>query len=117
MRIPLERLRQIEADVLEVGGWSSVATLQEHEAIHQYRATMGTCTSYLYAVQAMIREGEQIEKFAAALPCRAYARGICSDGRDHCFNCGRHLNLDGKTCPKGCGEGNDAADDAANGGE
>jgi len=45
-------------------------------------------------------------------PCKAYERGICRDGRDHCFNCGRHL--DGERCPAGCGEGNETADDAAN---
>lgn len=45
-------------------------------------------------------------------PCKAYERGICRDGRDHCFNCGRHL--DGERCPAGCGEGNEAADEAAN---
>lgn len=46
-------------------------------------------------------------------PCGAYAKGrTCKDGREHCFNCGRHL--DGDTCPKGCGGGNDALDDAAN---
>jgi hypothetical protein len=55
-------------------------------------------------------DAQKIEK-----PCRAYAKGqSCRDGRDHCFNCGRHLNPENSKCPKGCGEGNDAIDDAAN---
>jgi hypothetical protein len=49
----------------------------------------------------------------AERPCRRYlADGRCKDGRDHCFNCACHL--DGECCPKGCGEGDDARDDAAN---
>lgn len=49
-------------------------------------------------------------------PCSAYAKGRpCHDGRDHCFNCGRHLN--DERCPRGCGEGDDAKDDAANNAE
>ena len=46
-------------------------------------------------------------------PCRKYLKdGHCKDGRDHCFNCARHL--DNEQCPKGCGSGDHAADDAAN---
>lgn len=44
-------------------------------------------------------------------PCKKYQKGTCKDGRDHCFNCARHLDGDGH-CPKGCGEGGD--EDAAN---
>ncbi len=47
--------------------------------------------------------------------CKAYDKGnSCTDGRDHCFNCGRHLDPVTSKCPKACGEGNDAADDLAN---
>jgi len=47
-------------------------------------------------------------------PCQAYGKGFpCRDGRDHCFNCGRHLSPEGR-CSKKCGEGNAAADDAVN---
>lgn len=48
-------------------------------------------------------------------PCRVYAKGqSCKDGRDHCFNCGRHLHEDGVTCAKGCGGGDSEKDDVAN---
>lgn len=48
----------------------------------------------------------------AERPCRKYlGDGACKDGRDHCFNCGRHL--DDERCPKRCGEGDEMADDAA----
>jgi hypothetical protein len=54
------------------------------------------------------------EKSPTERPCRAYARGVkCTSGLDHCFNCGRHLDADGR-CAKRCGEGNEAQDDAAN---
>lgn len=47
-------------------------------------------------------------------PCRAYAKGqSCKDGRDHCFNCGRHLDGDLR-CVKRCGEGDSEANDRAN---
>lgn len=47
-------------------------------------------------------------------PCKAYERSTCRDGREHCFNCARHLDPVTQRCPRHCGEGNEAADDAAN---
>jgi hypothetical protein len=36
-------------------------------------------------------------------PCKSYEKdGSCDDGRDHCFNCGRHLIPETAQCPKGC---------------
>ncbi len=47
--------------------------------------------------------------------CKPYSRGThCADGREHCFNCGRHLNPETSQCPRGCGEGDDVNDDNAN---
>jgi hypothetical protein len=49
--------------------------------------------------------GAEVSELKPERPCKAYERGDrCkdADGRDHCFNCGRHL--DGNlVCPKGCG--------------
>lgn len=45
--------------------------------------------------------------------CSKYLKGTsCGDGRDHCFNCARHLT--DEKCPAGCGEGNAKRDEAAN---
>lgn len=36
----------------------------------------------------------------------------CKDGRDHCFNCDRHLDPETAQCPKGCGRGSDHDNDS-----
>jgi hypothetical protein len=42
-------------------------------------------------------------KVAKEKPCRAYEKdGDCSDGRDHCYECARHLDPETQKCPKGC---------------
>lgn len=34
-------------------------------------------------------------------PCH-HVLTLCKTGRDHCFECNRHLNLETGLCPKGC---------------
>jgi hypothetical protein len=54
------------------------------------------------------------KKTAAEKPCRSYLKGdSCEDGRDHCFNCGRHLDPETASCPKNCGQ-SEVVNDAAN---
>ena len=69
-----------------------------------------TSTDKLYLrALAAAENNKKIEK-----PCRSYLRGhSCKDGRDHCFNCGRHLEPDTGRCPKNCGD-NESVNDAAN---
>ena len=45
-------------------------------------------------------------------PCKKYLKDACKDGRDHCFNCARHLDPVTQSCPMKCGEGGD--EDVAN---
>lgn len=47
---------------------------------------------------ATTKTAAKIEK-----PCKLYQHGGCTDGRDHCYRCARHLN--GVVCPKGCKDG------------
>lgn len=50
-------------------------------------------------------------------PCRKFLRGIhCGDpeGRDHCFNCARHLDPKTGECPKDCGNKGAEHDDRVN---
>ena len=51
-------------------------------------------------------------------PCREYLRGArCIDkvGRDHCFNCARHLDPTTLECPKGCGHSDEHDEKVLNG--
>ena len=42
-------------------------------------------------------------KLKIEAPCKVSERGLpCRDGRDHCFQCDRHLVPETGLCPKGC---------------
>lgn len=45
-------------------------------------------------------------------PCRNFMKHECGDelGRDHCFNCARHLDPKTMECPKGCGKSTEQDD-------